>query len=67
MFQRPCCSVLLPAYYLATTVVNEYDHSIFSMEWSLGQLSRNCPHRGGNFERGEKALSCGREAVWEAF
>ena len=31
------------------------------------QLPRNYPHRGGNFERGKKALSCGGEAIWEAF
>ena len=31
------------------------------------QLNYNCPHRGGNFERGRKALSCGGEAIWEAF
>ena len=27
----------------------------------VSQLSRNCPHHGGNFERGKKALSCGGE------
>ena len=31
------------------------------------QLLRNYPHRGGNFERGKIALSCGGEAIWEAF
>ena len=31
------------------------------------RLSRTYPHRRGNFERGKIALSCGREAVWEAF
>ena len=31
------------------------------------QLPRNCPHPGGNFERGKIALSCGGEAVSEAF
>ena len=32
-------------------------------------LFHNCPHHGGNFERGKNALSCGRETVtnWEAF
>ena len=33
----------------------------------VSQLSRSYPHRGGNFERGENALSCGRETVLEAF
>ena len=32
----------------------------------VSQLSRNCPHRGGYFERGRKALSSGGEIVWEA-
>ena len=27
------------------------------------QLSRNYPHRGGNFGRRKKALSCGGEAI----
>ena len=31
------------------------------------QLPRNYPHRGGNFETGKKVLSCGGEAIWEAF
>ena len=33
------------------------------------ELSLNYSHRGGNFERGKKALSfhSGRETVWEAF
>ena len=31
------------------------------------QLPRTYPHRGGNSERGKKALSCGEEAFWEAF
>ena len=31
------------------------------------QLARNCPHHGGNFERGENILYCGGEAIWEAF
>ena len=30
---------------------------------SVSQLSRNCPHRGSNFERGKEAPSCGRETV----
>ena len=33
----------------------------------VSQLSRSCPHRGGNFERGRNALSCGPETVLEAF
>ena len=33
----------------------------------VSHLSRNYPHRGVNFERGKKALSCGGETVWEAF
>ena len=31
------------------------------------QLQRNYPHHGGNFERGKNVLSCGGEAIWEAF
>ena len=31
------------------------------------QLPRNYPHRGGNFEGGQNVLSCGGEAIWEAF
>ena len=31
------------------------------------QLPRNYPHRRGNFERGQIVLSCGEEAIWEAF
>ena len=31
------------------------------------QLPRNCPHHGGNFERGRNVLYCGGEAIWEAF
>ena len=31
------------------------------------QLPRKYPHHGGNFERGKIALSCGGEAIWEAF
>ena len=27
------------------------------------QMPRNYPHRGVNFERGKKALSCGGEAI----
>ena len=34
---------------------------------SLESLSRSYPHRGGNFERGKNALSCGRETFLEAF
>ena len=33
----------------------------------VSQLSRSYPRRGGNFERGKNALSCGRETVLEAF
>ena len=36
VFQRPCCRVLLPSWYFATTVVNYYDNSILSMARSLG-------------------------------
>ena len=38
VFQRPCRSVLLPSYCFATTVVNYYDRSIFSMTGYLGLL-----------------------------
>ena len=31
------------------------------------QLPRNCPHHGGNLERGKNVLYCGGEAIWEAF
>ena len=31
------------------------------------QLPRNYPHHGVNFERGKNVLSCGGEAIWEAF
>ena len=31
------------------------------------QLPRSDPHRGGNFEREKKTLTCGGEAIWEAF
>ena len=31
------------------------------------QLPRHYPHRTGNLERRKKALSCGGEAIWEAF
>ena len=31
------------------------------------QLPRNCPHRGGNFERGKTTHSCGGEVIWGAF
>ena len=30
-------------------------------------LQRNNPHLWGNSERGKNTLSCGREAIWEAF
>ena len=33
----------------------------------ISQLSRSYPHRGGYFERGKNALSCGRETVLAAF
>ena len=33
----------------------------------VSQLSRNCPHHGGNLERRKNVLSCGRKTVWEAF
>ena len=31
------------------------------------QLPGNCPHHRVNFERGKNVLSCGGEAIWEAF
>ena len=31
------------------------------------QSPRYCPHHGVNFERGQNVLSCGGEAMWEAF
>ena len=31
------------------------------------QLPRNHPRHEGNFEGGENVLSCGGEAIWEAF
>ena len=37
VFQRPGRSVLLQSWCFATTVVNYYDRSIFSMAGSLGQ------------------------------
>ena len=39
LFQRPCRSVLLPSYFFATTVVNEYDRSTFNIPGSLGHTS----------------------------
>ena len=36
VFQRPCHSVFLPSYFFATTVVNQYDRSIFNMAGPLG-------------------------------
>ena len=44
VFQRPCHTVLLPPQCFATTVVNYYDRSIFSMVGSLGGCCRvDCP------------------------
>ena len=42
VFQRPRRSVLLPPYCLATTIVNYYDRSIFSMTGSFGKVLREC-------------------------
>ena len=39
VFQRPRRSDLLPSLCFATTVVNYYDHSSFSMTGSLGKGS----------------------------
>ena len=35
------CSVLLPSQRLATTVVNYYDHSIFSLAGFLGMVQHD--------------------------
>ena len=55
VFQRPCHSVLLPSYFFATTVGNEYDRSVFNMTGSLG-------HNLSGLVAGDSAI-CGRLAA----
>ena len=65
VFQRPCRIVLLPSYFLATTVVNQYDRSIFNMVGSLGKWFRRGPLRVGHGIPSSTAGICEARACLE--